>query len=402
MKLGLLGGSFNPVHLGHLFLADKAITILKLDRIVMIPAYRSPFKLSAEGVERGAKDRIDMLAAAIAADSRLAIDDCEIRREGISYTVDTLEDIISRFLPPAENPTGSSDDVSQKLSLIIGDDIAPDFPKWKDSEKILRLADIVIARRTNSSVDYPFAHTFLDNEVMNISSQDIRRKIKEGTDWKSLVPAEVRAIIEDRRLYGYNGVTGTDEDCSYKVILQIEKEARETLSTERFLHSRNTALLAQDLCLRFGLDPAAGYLAGIAHDLAKQIDNKILLKLAKSDGMEITALERERPNLLHGRAAAVLLRERFCIHNEDVLEAVAVHTSGKENMGDLAKVIYIADKAEFSRNIDPAHRRMCYEEDLDAILYAMVKKTISKLQSKKLDLSGDTMRLFSKLKEKNS
>ena len=90
MKLGILGGSFNPVHFGHLFLADKALSALGLDRVVMIPAYRSPFKLAAEGMENSAADRLDMLAAAVEGDSRLAIDCCEIRREGISYTVDTL------------------------------------------------------------------------------------------------------------------------------------------------------------------------------------------------------------------------------------------------------------------------------------------------------------------------
>ena len=121
MKLGILGGSFNPVHLGHLFLADKALVTLKLDTVVLIPAYRSPFKLQAEGMESGADDRLAMLAAAVCGDGRLAIDDCEIRRGGVSYTVDTLEDIIVRYMP-----TG-------KPSIIIGDDLAVDFPKWHKS-----------------------------------------------------------------------------------------------------------------------------------------------------------------------------------------------------------------------------------------------------------------------------
>jgi len=389
VKLGILGGSFNPVHFGHLFLADKALSALGLDRVVMIPAYRSPFKLAAEGMENSAADRLDMLAAAVEGDSRLAIDCCEIRREGISYTVDTLEDIIARFLPDG------------KPALIIGDDLAGDFPQWRESEKILHLADIVVARRVNSAVvSYPFPHTLIDNEVMNISSQMVRQKIAEGKDWRSLVPAGVRVIIEDRRLYGFGG-TEAGEDCGQAVILRIEAAARETLSTERFIHSRNTALLAYDLCLRFGIDPMAGYLAGIAHDLGKQIDGKQMLKLAKSDGMEITELEKDRPNLLHGRAAAVLLRERFCIHNKDVLEAVAVHTSGSENMGPLAKVIYIADKAEVSRNIDSEMRRMCKEDDLDSILCAVLKKAVIKLQARGLTVSKETLRLLENMRGKN-
>jgi len=390
VKLGILGGSFNPVHIGHIFLADKAIVTLKLDRVVMIPAYRSPFKLDAQGMEDSAKYRLEMLTAAAAGDSRLAIDDCELKRQGVSYTIDTLEDVIRRYMP------------SGKPALIIGDDIAGDFLAWRDSKKILQLADIAVARRVNSAEEkYPFAHTVIDNEVMNVSSQTVRQRIKEGEDWRALVPAGVRAIIEDRRLYGFSGETETDEDCNLNTILRIEAEARETLSIGRFLHSRNTALLAHDLCRRFGLNPLAGYLAGIAHDLGKELDNKQQIKLANLDGMKITSLEREKPNLLHGRVAAVLLRERFNIHNKEVLEAVAVHTSGKRNMGLLAKIIYIADKAESSRNIDSELRRMCNEDDLDSIFYAVLKRTVSKLQARDLKVSAETLHFLDKLKEKS-
>jgi nicotinate-nucleotide adenylyltransferase len=390
MRLGILGGSFNPVHYGHLFLADAAICSLKLDRVVMIPANKSPFKLETEGVEPP-NCRLEMLASAIAGDIRLALDDCEIKREGVSYTVDTLEDIISRYMP------------DEKPVLIIGDDVAADFLKWHDSERILKLADVAVARRYNSkgNVKYPFPNILLNNEVMNISSKVVRQKIKEGSDWRSLVPAGAANIIEDRRLYGYSNGFVPADDCSHSVIRRMETAARESLSADRFLHSRNTALMAYDLCRRFNLNPMEGYLAGICHDIAKQIDNKLMMKLAKTDEMPITELEKSKPNLLHGRAGAVLLKERFCIHNKDVLEAVAFHTSGREYMGPLAKVIYIADKTEVSRNIDPALRQMCREADLDSILLAVINKTIIKLQSKKLDLSEDTLRLLNRMKGKN-
>jgi nicotinate-nucleotide adenylyltransferase len=406
VKLGIFGGSFNPVHYGHFFLVDAVISKLKLDRVVMIPALLSPFKLDAENMEGSANDRLDMLAAAAAGDSRMAIDDCEIRRGGVSYTVDTIEDITARYLPDG------------KPALIIGDDLACDFPKWRDSKRILELADIVIVRRIkpasgdSQSGVYPFAHTLLDNEIMDISSQMVRDKIKNALDWRSLVPAGARAIIEDRRLYGYNGSGqysnikfsnlqfGDDKDCSMEIILRIEEEARRVLTIERFLHSRNTALLAYDLCLRFGINPKMGYLAGIAHDLAKQTESKLLMKMVKDDGLPVTEIEKGKPNLLHGRAAAVLLKERFCIHNKDVLEAVAFHTSGKENMSTLAKAVYIADKVEVSRNIDPVLRKMCVNEDLDSILYAVLKKQVGKLQSKGVNLFEDTLRLLNKMKER--
>jgi nicotinate-nucleotide adenylyltransferase len=341
-------------------------------------------------METSAKDRIDMLAASIAGDIRFAVDNCEIRREGVSYTIDTLEDIIERYMPEG------------KPALIIGDDLAAEFPKWRESERIVKLADIVIGHRINSKTDkYPFPNITIENEVVNISSQEIRQRISEGGAWQPLIPSGAAEIIEDRQLYGFSGIA-RENSIPDSIILRIEKSAREALSTERFLHSRNTALHASDLCRRFGLDPMDGYLAGIAHDLAKQLDNKQLLKIVKSAGIKISDLEKDKPNLLHGKAAAVLLRECFYIHNEDILEAVAFHTSGSENMGPLAKVIYIADKTESSRNIAPSLRKMCREETLDNILFAVLEIMIIKLQSKGADLSKDTMMLLNKIKERKN
>jgi nicotinate-nucleotide adenylyltransferase len=330
-------------------------------------------------------DRLDMLTASVSSDPRIAVDDCEIRREGVSYTIDTLRDIISRYRPEG------------KPALIIGDDLASDFNKWHESEKIPELADIIIGRRENASkTKYRFPHTFLDNELLQISSRDIRERIGKGLNWRHLVPSQAVTIIEDRRLYGFQGAR---REIALSLIKNVENSARETLSIDRFLHSRNTALLAFDLCRRFGLDTGRGYLAGIAHDLAKQLDNKTMVKTAKRDGIENTALEEKFPNILHGRAAAVLLKERFDINDKDLLEAAALHTSGSADMGILAKIIYIADKTEVSRNIEPALREMLdNENDLDKILYAVVIRTIDKLKAKGRELSDDAAALFNKLR----
>ena len=393
MRLAILGGSFNPVHLGHLFVADTVLAALRYDRVLLIPAYRSPFKLAAADMEGSARDRLEMLAAAIAGDPRLALDDCEIRREGVSYTVDTLRDIVRRYRPEG------------KPGFIIGDDLAADFPQWHDSAGILALADIIVASRLHARSDAlrcPYPHIRLKSEVMDISSATVRERIAAGGAWRCLVPAGARTLIEERRLYGCGGdgaAMGAASAAS-RAIVRVEDAARESLSLERFLHSRNTALLAWDLCHRFGLDPSLGYLAGIAHDLGKSLDDETLLQLAKSDGQPIDKLEKKRPALLHGRAAAVLLRERFGIHNTDVLEAVALHTSGGADMGPLAKAVYIADKVEVSREkADPALRAMCYaNESLDRILYAVLDQTVSWLRSKKLELSEETFRLLEKMK----
>ncbi|MDR0316656.1 MAG: nicotinate (nicotinamide) nucleotide adenylyltransferase [Treponema sp.] len=395
VKLAILGGSFNPIHKGHLFLADTALSSLNYDRVVMVPALRSPFKLSASEMENSAAQRLEMLAASIAGNPRLTFDDCEIRRGGVSYTVDTLRDIITRYMP------------DEKPGLIIGDDLAAEFLQWHKSREILHMADIIIARRVHTQrIEYPYPNIQIANERLEISSALIRERIQTGAAWRDLVPPAACAIIEEQRLYGCKKNAGNSESSAAPasdLVLRVEEAVRKSLDAGRFLHSRNTAILAWDLCQRFGLDPALGYLAGVAHDLAKQMDGETLLRLAEKDGKPITKLQQKKSGLLHGRACAVLLREQFGIHNEDVLEAVALHTSGSDNMGPLAKVIYIADKLEVSREkAEPVLRKMCYTEDvLDRIFYATFDQNVSWLRSRKLELSEDTYRLLERMKGKN-
>jgi len=394
VRLAILGGSFNPIHLGHLFLADAVLTELHYDRVVMVPAYISPFKLAAPGMEDNAQQRLEMIAASITADPRLSVDACEIRREGISYTVDTIADIISRY-----NPDG-------KPGLIIGDDLAGEFQKWYRSDEILSIADIIIARRVRSGrPEVPFPNTQITNDIIEISSGTVREKIASNSAWRYLVPNATRIIIEDRKLYGFSGSTVDPRVVANKTLIQrIEDEARASISLTRYIHSRHTALLAWDLCCRFrtdypSLDPEVGYLAGIAHDLCKQLCDDEQIRLAQIYGGEISSLEKEKPSLLHGRACAVVLKERFKIDDNEVLEAVALHTEGGRGMSPLAKVLYIADKMEVSRvKVEPALRKQVLAgETLDRIFIAVLEQTVSSLRNRKLEFSKNTLNLLEEM-----
>jgi nicotinate-nucleotide adenylyltransferase len=336
---------------------------------------------------------MDMLVASIAGDPRITIDDCEIRRAGVSYTIDTLRDIMTRYHPEG------------KLGLIMGDDLAADFHRWRQAADIIALADIIIAHRAAAgTVDFPYPHTWLNNEIMEISSALVRERIQQGAHWRYLVPAAARHIIEDRLLYGYTppgGLRVPGASVPHGLMVRVEEAARSAVSASRFLHSRNTALLCWDLCLRFGLDPKAGYLAGIAHDMCKSCSEEELLSLARSDGEEISKLERKKPGLLHARAAAVLLAQDFDIHDRDILEAVRLHTTGGMDMGALAKVVYIADKIEVSReNMDPGLRELSRTADLDRLFRAVLDNIVAYLRSRKLDISEGTMRLLEAMERK--
>ena len=409
MKIAILGGSFDPVHIGHLFLADTVLSDLGYDRVILVPAFQSPFKIGAE--RASPSSRLEMLAASIPGDPRLTIDDCEINREGISYTVDTLKDIIARYEPEG------------KPGLIIGDDLAASFTNWRGPEEIAGLADIIIARRlsvamteTAKTADaFPFPYKALDNEIMNVASHKVREEIGRGGAWHYLVPAGARYIIESTKLYGFSpyGFTGRpyndtegnpvmEEHSLKETIVHVENEARSSLTFNKFMHSRNTALLTWDLCNRYGLDSQKGYLAGIAHDLCKLMRDDELIRLAHEDGFGISRLEQKKPGLLHGRAAAVLLAKKYDINDRDILEAIGYHTTGRWDMGPLAKVVYVADKIEISRNaVDPALRRMSRESDLETLFAAVLSDTVSYLKSQALDISYGTRRLLAAMQKRD-
>jgi nicotinate-nucleotide adenylyltransferase len=241
---------------------------------------------------------------------------------------------------------------------------------------------------------------------MELSSAQVREHIKTGKGWRYLVPQGARAIIAEKKLYGLpaEASAAAETELTNDLIVRIEHAVLEKLSAGRFLHSRNTGLLAFDLCCRFGLPCRAGYLAGIAHDFAKAFPEEELLVLARKDGETISELEQRRPGLLHGRAAAVLLREHFGIFDEAIIEAVAYHTEGCINMGPLAKAVYIADKTEVSReHVEPSLRDLVFAsgktggnslDELDRIFTAVLEDSIAWLHRRGIDPAPVTVKLF--------
>ncbi|MDR3300901.1 MAG: nicotinate (nicotinamide) nucleotide adenylyltransferase, partial [Spirochaetaceae bacterium] len=357
MKFAVLGGSFDPVHIGHLMLAEAAL-LAGCDRVIFVPAFHSPYKSEAQ--RDSAECRLELLLAAIGANRRWTVDACEIKRAGVSYTIDTLRDIQSRYFG------------EDKPALILGDDVAADFPNWKNAAEIAEIADLTIARREQSAGEnFPYPHKTLNNEVYKISSAEVRALIRSGGAWQQFVPDGARRIIERRGLYGAAGERG---ECDAPRVPRglflgggvppldtIEDAVRSMLNVYRFLHSRNVALHCSDLALRWGLDADTAYLAGITHDMAKDIPDSEMIALAKKDGSPFSPLEIEKPAMLHGRAAAIMLEERFAVKDAAVIEAVRFHTTGIAGMGALAKIVYLADKIEAGRTtVDPKLRELAF------------------------------------------
>lgn len=133
------------------------------------------------------------------------------------------------------------------------------------------------------------------------------------------------------------------------LIQSVVSYCKKILSPRRYEHCLRVASLSRELALIHGEEEEASYLAGVSHDMMKECDLQNMLLTAARDGRKITLIEKENPALLHGRAAAVILGEKFKVTDERVLEAVAFHTFAKKNMCNIAKIVYAADKIEPGR-----------------------------------------------------
>jgi nicotinate-nucleotide adenylyltransferase len=193
-RLGLLGGTFNPPHLGHLICAGEALEQLGLDRVELVPVALPPHKPAAAG-DPGAKARLELCRAAVAGDDRLGVCDAEVVRGGPSFTVDTL-----RVL-----------DGSDELTFIVGGDMALSLPSWREPLEVLRLARLGIAERGEARRDRieqaleplgPVSRfDFFTMPRIDISSTDIRARLGAGHRIRHYVPDAVAALIEERGLY---------------------------------------------------------------------------------------------------------------------------------------------------------------------------------------------------------
>lgn len=188
-RIGLYGGSFDPVHTGHLLVGQAAREELKLDRLYFIPTAQSPFK--PVGATASAEQRLTMLRLALAGNSEAEVDARELNRGGVSFTIDTVLEYATRF-PGAQ------------LCYLIGADNVAKLPEWKDAEKLARLAEFIVIPRPGASgatLPPPFHGQNLQGFPFGVSSSQVRARVKQGRTIHSLVPVSVAEYICNNQLY---------------------------------------------------------------------------------------------------------------------------------------------------------------------------------------------------------
>lgn len=185
-RLGILGGTFDPVHIGHLASASEVHHQLGLDTVLLVPTNAQPLKPAPTA---SASDRLAMCQAAVEGDSRFAVSDVDIRRGGATYSVDTLRDLRDQH-PAAE------------FFFITGLDSLQSLPKWRDYETLITLATFVgVTRPGHSFTQSDAPHVLVDVPGIEVSSTDIRNRVRTGAPIRYLVPNAVAQYVADHDLY---------------------------------------------------------------------------------------------------------------------------------------------------------------------------------------------------------
>lgn len=200
-RIGILGGTFNPVHIGHLFIAHAAAEAFNLSQVLMLPCMVSPFKVGAQAAVDG-EHRIEMVRLAVAGDALLRCCCLDIERGGVSFAIDSVKSLRAKF-PQAH------------FSFIIGGDSLAELHHWYKIEEMLELCEVITVCRPGAvlpggAAELPFAQTqaerllagIIEGRLCDVSSTEIRSRVADGRSIRYLVPLAVEEYILKCGLYG--------------------------------------------------------------------------------------------------------------------------------------------------------------------------------------------------------
>lgn len=408
MKIALFGGSFNPIHIGHIELASAVLKELHYQKIIFMPAFVSPFKTKDHTPDNELAfpiDRLNMVRLATQGEPRFECSSYEIEKDEPSFTINTIEYLYSVY---------GKDELEGKLGLIIGSDQLLQFKEWKNYEKILDLCELIVAIRKDEeknenkqeelklNIDkLDFKFTLLKTPVTTISSTTIRNSIATNDCWEkwargTVLHSSVAYYIEKNAMYGspFRYIEGLIED--------VIEYAKSELSERRFLHSKRVASMAKRLANVYPhvlVSSQLAYLAGIAHDITKEKSDSWQKKTIHASGESIDDVEKAHPRLLHGRTAAIILKQFFYIEHRSLLDAIRNHTFAHPLLDHLGKILYIADKVEEGRQGVDEVRAMIGSASIDEIMIVLLERGEALLKAKETLPHPYTIELLKKLKK---
>ena len=364
-KIGILGGTFNPIHNGHIKIAHLAMGQYGLSKVIFLTSGNPPHKQGREILD--AKIRHIMVKRAVFGIDGFSASDWEVNREEYSYTQDALLHFKSIF----------PDD---ELYFIIGGDSLRDFYKWHNPEEILKLCTLLVYDRDGGTVKSAFAHQVIGRKI-EISSSDIRQDIKRGISAEDRLPKIVWEFIKRNNLY--------------KEVPDFEEKLKTMLTPERFAHSLGVRDTAVCLAKHYKADEKKAGIAGLLHDNAKNMDK--IYERCRDLEVELDEIERRNPALVHAKLGAETAKCEFGISDREIISAIRWHTIGRPDMSLLEKIIFVADLTEPSRKFpDVLEIRKIAEKDIDKALLECVKATVRINKERGLEVHPNAYKIIEK------
>ena len=370
-RIGIYGGTFNPPHIGHMSASAQAVSALRLDRLLLIPDRIAPHKeMPADSASP--QQRLEMLSIASKDIPRTEVSDMELRRQGKSYTYETILQLRKQY-------------PEDELILLMGTDMFLCFETWVHPEIILENASLGVFYRGEKDEVQAIQEKMqtmerngakielVKNEVLPISSTDLRRMLVFGCA-DAYLPQGVGEYIRGHGLYG------TNRDYKKLSIEKLEQAATELLKANRVNHVLGCRDAAAALAKRWGADETDAIRAALLHDITKALPGRCQLTLCREYGKMLDAFSRENTKVLHALTGS-LVAARIFGENENVVQAICSHTTGRPDMGLLEKIIYVADYIEPNRNFPGvAQLRDLAFFDLDGAVIRGLEMTFALLQ----------------------
>ena len=374
MKIAIFGGSFDPVHAEHVNLVRAAAEKLGTDKIIVVPAFVPPHKQGRNMAP--AQDRLNMAKLAFAGIRGCEVSAYELNAGGTSYTCRTIEYFRGKY-PDAQ------------FYLLVGADMLKDFYSWREPEQILGQCELVACRREGEELNVraeqirffaKFRKRFqlLEYWGRNVSSTKARVLCAFGEDLRPYLPDEVIEYIEANELYRVEGV----------------KSALKYLKPARLKHTLRVALTAAPLAPKYKLAERDVIRAAALHDVAKNMD------LSAPELAGFVPPEGVPEPVMHQFSGAYAAEHFFGVKEEEVLDAIRYHTSGKPNMSDLGKLLFLSDMLEPGRDFKGIEKlRKLFYLDLNECMCASLKRQISYLKKQKGEIYPLTAAAYKYYKE---
>ncbi|MCD8006800.1 MAG: nicotinate (nicotinamide) nucleotide adenylyltransferase [Oscillospiraceae bacterium] len=369
MRIAIFGGTFNPIHNGHLNVIENVQKTLNPDKLILMPTHIPPHKAVKDLASDEA--RLEMCRLVAQMYHGVEVSDFELKSEGKSYTVTTMENLHSTY----------PDD---ELYFVMGSDMFHTFLTWVKPHRIMELCTLVCVCRSDDdrkraesdAVEIRLAGgncILIDCEAVEASSTEIRADVIAYNSTFGQVPENVERYILEKSLYNFDKTKYN----SYREYLAG------ILSEKRFNHSLNVADEALKLAVLYDCDREKAYFAGLVHDICKEIPTSEQYALTLRSPLDVTDVELNAPKTYHGIAGSVFLEEHFGITDPDILSAVRYHTVAKGGMNLLEKIIYMADLISKERHYpDVEYYRDVTHKDLNLGLYEAMKFSIEDSISK--------------------